>query len=146
MKILSLLAFLCLIGYVSHGQNIHCLGLTYDQVIDYHSNTGGVKTPQTKQTENGGIFLSYDCTDDREIELVLFAYTFNKGKCTMISECYKTKSLSGFIKILNKYNQYDGDNVWFDNANSLIINLDDKMKDTGDFFVYYRPKYIETKK
>lgn len=138
MKNFLSVVILLLISINGHSQDATALGHSYEEILEHHKATGGVKTPKTTIDEKGNKHLFYDCTDDRGMGMLFFSYSFKQNICDVL--CIAIHNNLDYLQdYLNKKYQYDDSKVWFDNKNNVIINL------TGDkelYFVWYRPKYI----
>jgi hypothetical protein len=130
----TILLFTCVRGF---SQDIKNLGRTYEEVLESHKSTGGVKTPKTNIDSEGYKQLYYECTDDKDSGLDSFNYRFKNNVCIALCVLVHNQ-LEVLQKFYNKKYQYDEDaNVWYDNSNNIMI----KLTGFNDFYtVWFEPK------
>jgi len=127
------------IGANAMGQNLKLLTKSYQDVLDYQSNIGGVVFPKPF-TKNGKRFLKYDLIYQGKDGEVYYNYTFNKDSCTQIMVSYNG-SYEKYRKPLlsKKYQLYNSMN-WVQVAQRLQITVLDFPEKNFYSLVYQKTK------
>jgi hypothetical protein len=118
-------------------QNLSLIGKSYQDVMIYQSNMGGISSPNFINS-SGHPMVNYNITNPHKIGLKSYSYIFNKDSvCTDVQVTFRGSFNSIMKPYLDKNFQKQEKMVWNKPSKDLQVIVFE-VKEIHEFFLNYR--------